>query len=66
MIVKKLKGHDHSGTRGRRTRYATVSCFIHGIQERSMPVGIKSVCVPVPRTKRERLSGCPVCRRESK
>lgn len=64
MKAPKLKGHDKSGTRGKRSRYATTVCSIHGSQEKGMVTGYKTVKVAIPTTKRERMAGCPLCRRE--
>lgn len=54
------KGHDKSGTRGRRKIYYTVHCELHGVRSKSDIE--KVVIVGEPTSRRKSLTmGCPIC-----
>ncbi len=57
----KLLGHDKSGTRGARSRYAITYCDKHGRDHSTLGKGV--VSVPIPETKAELTAGCPICRK---
>jgi hypothetical protein len=47
--------------KGKKTKWAEVSCEIHGKEMANNPWKRKQVKVAIPRSKRERMSGCPEC-----
>lgn len=49
----------------KRTRYATVHCDRHGRQAGDGRL-FREVSVPLPKTRREQYSGCPVCAQEAR
>lgn len=53
-------------TKSKKTKWAEVSCPIHGKPDPDSKVNgwkPKQVKLSLPSTKRERMSGCPICRK---
>jgi len=50
----------------KRTKYATVTCNIHGTQRQgaNWTAQFKQLNCAIPKTKREEQGGCPICARK--
>ena len=47
----------------KKTRWAEVTCDTHGKYEDGSQWKRKQVTVSIPKHKRDRMSGCPVCKK---
>jgi hypothetical protein len=59
--AKRGKGHDKSGTKGKRTGPYVVSCEIHG--SKRLGDGEKTIIVQAVIGRRAKSAGCPLCRK---
>lgn len=57
---------DGGHMRKKKTKWAETTCEIHGKALAGSPWKLKQVSVAVPENKRQRMSGCPECKKSVK
>jgi hypothetical protein len=61
--LKKMRARTTGTKNVKQKGWASVTCPIHGSMDKSSKVGFHQLRVSLPLTRRQQLSGCPICQK---